>query len=97
MVQGFAVRKDSQPSTGVEKILPFLSTATMLMTLPQIYTIWFEHRVDGVSLLSWGTYLVAACFWFVHGLQKKDKAIWVACVGWVLLDAAVVIGVLVYR
>jgi hypothetical protein len=33
----------------------------------------------------------------VHGLQKKDKAIWVACVGWVLLDAAVVIGVLVYR
>jgi hypothetical protein len=53
--------------------------------------------VAGVSLLSWGSYLIAACLWFVHGVQKRDKAIYVACVGWVLLDAAVVFGVLLHR
>jgi uncharacterized protein with PQ loop repeat len=98
MVQEFSALETAASSQSrVEKLLPVLSIATMLMTLPQIFTIWVEHEVRGVSLLSWGTYLLAACLWFVHGLQKKDKSIYVACVGWVLLDAAVVIGVLVYR
>jgi len=29
-------------------------------------------------------------------LQKHDKTIYLACVGWVLLDLAVVIGVIVH-
>jgi hypothetical protein len=33
----------------------------------------------------------------VHGLRQKDPKMWMACVGWVVLDAAVVAGVLVYR
>ena len=85
------------PATLIEKILPALSIVTMLMTVPQVWTVWRDHDVGGVSLLSWGTYLIAACVWFVHGLQQGDRAIYVACIGWVLLDAAVVIGVLAYR
>ena len=85
------------PATLIEKILPALSIVTMLMTVPQVWTVWRDHDVAGVSLLSWGTYLIAACVWFVHGLQQGDRAIYVACIGWVLLDAAVVIGVLAYR
>ena len=49
-----------------------------------------------MSALSWGAYLLAACLWFVYGLQKRDKTIYLACVGWVLLDAAVLIGVMIY-
>ena len=98
MVQDFSIPKNATPArTPIEKVLPVLSIATMLMTLPQVFTVWVEHEVGGVSLLSWGTYLLAACFWFVHGVQKQDKAIYLACVGWVLLDAAVVAGVLIYR
>jgi len=48
-----------------------------------------------VSLLSWSAYLIAACLWFVDGLRKRDKTIWVACIGWIAMDAAVVVGVLV--
>jgi uncharacterized protein with PQ loop repeat len=83
--------------TSIERILPAVSVVTMLMTLPQVLTVWTAHDVGGVSLLSWGTYLVAACLWFVHGLQKRDKTIYVACIGWILLNAAVVAGVLVHR
>ncbi len=80
----------------VEKIMPLLSTVTLLMRLPQVWTVWRDHAVAGVSLLSWGTYLLAACPWFVHGLQKL-KSIYLACIGWIVPDAAVVAGVLVYR
>jgi hypothetical protein len=55
------------------------------------------HDVAGVSLLTWGTYLVGACLWFVDGLQKHDRTIYVACIGWILLDGAVVVGVLAFR
>jgi uncharacterized protein with PQ loop repeat len=81
----------------VDKALPFLSVLTMAMTVPQVWTIWVEHNVGGVSALSWGTYLLASCVWLVHGLRQKDPKMWMACVGWVVLDAAVVAGVLVYR
>lgn len=81
----------------VAKILPFVSAATMIMTVPQIWTIWVDRQVAGVSLLSWGTYLLGACLWFVHGLARRDKAIYVACIGWILLNGAVVLGILMWR
>jgi uncharacterized protein with PQ loop repeat len=97
MVHGVGVLPGADASKGpLEKVLPLLSIVTMVMTVPQIWTIWVAHNAAGVSLLAWGTYLLAACLWFIHGLKKRDKTIWVACIGWVLLDAAVVVGVLVY-
>jgi uncharacterized protein with PQ loop repeat len=68
----------------------------MLMTVPQVLTIWMGHNAAGVSLVAWGAYLVSACLWFVHGLQRRDKAIYLPCIGWILLDVGVVIGVVVY-
>jgi uncharacterized protein with PQ loop repeat len=77
----------------LDKVLPVLSVFTMVMTVPQVWSVWVEGNVNGVSLLSWSAYLLSACLWFVHGLQRRDRTIWVACIGWVLLDAAVVLGV----
>ena len=97
MVHGVGALPDTDPSNSpVEKILPWLSVLTMMMTVPQIWTIWTQHSAAGVSLLSWGTYLLVACVWFVHGLKKRDKTIYLACIGWIALDLAVVIGVVLY-
>jgi len=85
-----------QPVSGLEKVLRGLSVFTMLMTVPQVLTIWVGRDAGGVSLVSWASYLLAACLWFVYGLQKHDKTIYLACVGWVVLDVAVVIGVIVH-
>jgi uncharacterized protein with PQ loop repeat len=85
------------PVSGLERIVRLLSVLTMLMTVPQVLTIWVGGNAAGVSLVSWLAYLFAAFLWFVYGLQKHDKTIYLACVGWVILDAAVVIGVIVHR
>ena len=92
-------RSTQEPSGGqrpgwLDKVLPTMSVFTMAMTVPQVWTIWVEHNASGVSLLSWGAYLLSACLWFFYGLQKRDKTIYVACIGWVILDAAVVAGAL---
>jgi uncharacterized protein with PQ loop repeat len=81
---------------GFEKILRLLSVVTMIMTVPQVLTIWIGEEADGISLISWASYLFTACLWFFYGVQKRDKTIYLACVGWIFLDAAVVAGVIVH-
>ena len=47
-------------------------------------------------MLSWGAYLVSAAVWFWHGLVNRDKNIYLPCIGWILLDVAVIVGALIY-
>ena len=81
----------------LDKILPVLSVFTMVMTVPQVWSVWVQGQTEGVSLLSWGAYLLSACLWFFYGWRKRDKTIYMACIGWILLDAAIVAGAIVYR
>jgi uncharacterized protein with PQ loop repeat len=89
-------RRRERAGTGaLDKLLPVMSVFTMAMTVPQVWGVWVQGQTSGVSLLSWSAYLLSAVLWLLDGLRKRDPTIWVACIGWVLLDAAVVVGVLV--
>ena len=59
-------------------------------------TIWVSQQAAGVSVLSGSTYLLSAVLWFSFGLQKRDKNIYLPCVGWIMLDVAVIVGAIVY-
>jgi uncharacterized protein with PQ loop repeat len=85
-----------QPQTGMSRLLGAMSVFTMLMTVPQVLTIWVGHQAAGVSVVSWSAYLFSAVLWFWYGLQKRDKNIYLPCVGWVGLDVAVIVGTVIY-
>jgi uncharacterized protein with PQ loop repeat len=87
---------DSASDTLLRRVLGMMSAFTMLMTVPQVYTIWVGHEAAGVSVLSWSAYFLSAILWFWYGLQKKDRNIYLPCVGWVGMDAAVIVGALIY-
>ena len=93
-----AVQPPERPASpdALEKVLRFLSVVTMVMTVPQVLTIWVGGHAEGISLISWAAYLFSACLWFIYGLRKGDKTIYLACVGWIFLDGAVVAGVVVH-
>jgi uncharacterized protein with PQ loop repeat len=80
----------------LRRLLGGMSIFTLLMTVPQVLTIWVGHAAGGVSVVSWSAYLLSAVLWFWFGLQQRDKNIYLPCVGWVVLDAAVIAGALVY-
>ena len=50
-----------------------MSAFTMLMTIPQVLSIWLGHQAAGVSIFTWSAYLFSAflCLWL--GIQKSDK------------------------
>ena len=85
------------PTPGLMKrLLGSMSIFTMVMTVSQVINIWVRHRAAGISMLSWSAYLVSAGVWLWYGLQKRDKNIYLPCMGWIMLDSAVIVGALVY-
>ena len=87
---------DSSADAGLRRLLGGMSIFTMLMTIPQVLTIWVGHQAGGVSLLTWGTYFVSAILWLWFGIRKHDKNFYLPCIGWILLDTAVIVGVVIY-
>ena len=86
----------SSSETKLRGLLGMMSIFTMVMTVPQVWAIWVGHQAAGVSVLSWSAYLVSALLWMWFGLRKRDKNIYLPCLGWTALDAAVIAGVVVY-
>jgi uncharacterized protein with PQ loop repeat len=91
-----AANPSARSETLFSRVLGAMSIFSMLMTIPQVLTIWVGHQAAGVSVLSWSAYLLSAFLWFAYGLRKRDRNIYLPCVGWVALDAAVIVGALVY-
>ena len=75
--------------TLLRRLLGGMSLFTMLMTIPQVLTIWLGHQAAGGFAV-----IVERLPWF--GIQKHDKNIDLPCVGWRVLDSAVIIGVVIY-
>ena len=86
----------AQSKTVMNRLLGAMSVFTMLMTVPQVLTIWVGHQAAGVSVVSWSAYLFSAILWFWYGLQQRDKNIYLPCIGWVGLDTAVIVGAVIY-
>jgi uncharacterized protein with PQ loop repeat len=80
----------------MSRALAAMSFVTMAMTIPQVWLVWVDRQTTGVSLLSWSAYLASAILWFGHGLHTRDRNIYLACIGWIALDAAVIAGVVLH-
>ena len=80
----------------LRRALGAMSFFTMFMTIPQVVTIWIGRQAAGVSLLSWSAYLVSAVLWLWYGIHKRDKNIYLPCLGWIVLDGGVIVGAFIY-
>lgn len=91
-----SVKEGSRSDAPFGRVLGGMSIFTLLMTVPQVLTIWVSQEAGGVSVVSWSAYLLSAILWFWYGVQKRDRNIYLPCVGWAGLDAAVIVGALVH-
>lgn len=80
----------------VDRAIYFVAVFGLLMTLPQIIRIWVIKDASGVSPISWASYLVIAVFWLVYGVIHKAKPIIFTNLLWILFDAVIVIGTVIY-
>ncbi len=68
-----------------------------LMTVPQVWMIYSTGKVSGVSLATWVGYAVFGLAFLVYGFVHKLRPIWMTQILWLILQVAVVVGILIYE
>ena len=84
----------SGPDAVLRRIMGGMSVFTMLMTIPQVLTIWISQQAAGVSIFTWSAYWFPPSFGY--GSEYRNKNIYLPCIGWIVLDTAVIVGVFIY-
>lgn len=84
------------PYRFLDNLIYFASFAGPIMTIPQIYEIWILKNL-GVSLLTWGSYLIIALIWLSYGLVHKEKPIIINNVLWIIAEIMVITGVMLSK
>lgn len=67
-----------------------------LMLLPQVLRVFETQKVDGLSIYTWSGFAVLNMFWTTYGFVHRDKPILIASSCLVLLDIAIVVGIIKY-
>lgn len=78
----------------IHRIIFFAAVATPIMTLPQVYQIWFQGN-KGASTVTWTSYVILAAIWLYYGLVNKDKPLIVSQSLCVVTYSFVVIGLVI--
>lgn len=78
--------------TAIDKLVYLAVIVGPVMTFPQLLLV-IQGKTD-TSILTWGGYFFISVIWLAYGLKHKDKPIIIVQTSYVLLDGAIVIGLL---
>jgi len=67
-----------------------------LLSIPQVYAIWSQRNAAGVSVSSWIGYWLFGFVWLWYGTVHRDKAIIIYELLYIVVEAAIVLGALLY-
>ncbi len=81
----------------LDRFILVLAFIGPLLTLPQVYGVWVERQVAGLSLLSWGGYAVLSLIWLTYGIVHHARPLIVSYSIFAVLNTAVAIGVLLFK
>lgn len=83
------------PKLGIfDRIVLVVSVIYPLSALPQALAV-FAGKTEGVSLLSWGFFLVCASLFLTYGIRRRVLPMIISNSIWLIMDALVVIGIFI--
>lgn len=90
-------KKKGQKNDFLDILLYFFVFTTPLFELPQAYLIYSSKSADGVSFLTWFYFALSSVIWLIYGLRKKLKPVIWAYSFYLIIETAIVIGILKYN
>lgn len=67
-----------------------------LTTIPQILKIFILEDAAGVSVISWGTWMILDIPWIIYGIVHRERPIAVTYTLWLFMNAAVFVEAVIY-
>jgi uncharacterized protein with PQ loop repeat len=84
-----------QIESAIERFALPLALYGSLATLPQVIQVVFFRQTAGVSIWTFGLFLLGNLFWYSYGHIRQDKPIMVSHLTTGLLNMAIIAGVLI--
>jgi len=79
-----------------DKLIYLVAFISPLVNIPQLYKIIHEKTAAGVSLTTWGSFLLLASIWFAYGIIHKDRPITYMYLGLIITQVAIIIAIFIY-
>ncbi len=92
-------QKYPHPDTGIrllDHVCMIFSVVMPATTIPQIYKTYVTQNAVGVSLWMWVLYCIAVVPWLIYGIVHKARPIILLNVLWLIVQAIMIAGVLMY-
>jgi uncharacterized protein with PQ loop repeat len=71
--------------------------ATPLAEVPQAYNIYHLQSAREVSLITWTFFAMSSIVWLTYAIKYKITPLAIASSLYLVVEASVVVGVLIYR
>jgi uncharacterized protein with PQ loop repeat len=80
----------------LDKMLIMIAIIAPLMGIPQLWNVFINHDVAGLSFTTWSVWAFFNLFWLVYGFVHKVRPIIITYILWFLVNTSVAIGILLY-
>jgi uncharacterized protein with PQ loop repeat len=82
--------------TFMEKAIYPIGLVGPVITIPQLIQVWMTQDASGLSLVTWGTWILIGVFWLLYGLSKNDRALVYSYMAWIVVEGGVIAGIVAY-
>jgi uncharacterized protein with PQ loop repeat len=80
----------------IDKLVYIIAIAGPIVSLAQVYEIWYHKTAVGVSLITWIGYFLGAFVWLAYGIAHNEKPLILNSVLWIIIEAMIVVGIVLY-
>jgi uncharacterized protein with PQ loop repeat len=85
-----------RPETPFDYLVYLFTVATPLFEIPQAITIYAHHSAGDVSIYTWGFFVIDNFVWIIYSIKKRLIPLLVTSVLYLLIEASVVVGIVIY-
>lgn len=80
----------------LDKLIYIVGIVQPLTAIPQVYKIWIGQEAGGISIFTYTSFVLFDLVWVYYGIVHKERPIVVMYCLWIVLNASVAIGALIY-
>jgi len=81
----------------IDKGIYVIAALGPLSAFDQVWQIWAVGNTNGVSLFMWLSWIPGAVFWLTYGVLHRDKPIMLTQSLWLVMQIAIVSGLLLKK
>lgn len=81
----------------INRVCAVFAVLMPMTTLPQVYMLYTSHNASGLSLAMWVLYAIGCVPFLLFGIIYKHAQLILLNVLWLIMQAVMIVGILLYR